>query len=110
MKKVSELVGAHLDYWVLMARNTKKGMKKDDADTGAKLAISMLGASPSRIWAEGGAIIESERIRLWTIDDATWFAYVFDLDDSEHASWGETALIAAMRAYVASVYGEYIDQ
>lgn len=69
--------------------------------------------NPSTDWAQGGLIIERERIRL----DTSW---VDDCDEA-HNSWtaridtvggwwaGETPLVAAMRCYVASKFGEELD-
>ena len=56
--------------------------------------------SPSTDWAQGGAIIEREGIALipnWTAERPG-----FSAD-------GETALIAAMRCYVASKLGDEVE-
>lgn len=61
-------------------------------------------------WAQGGAIIEREKIAItgtnfpwWECDDG-WYAHIGD-----RYSHGETALIAAMRCYVASKLGDDIE-
>jgi hypothetical protein len=67
---------------------------------------------PSRDWAHGGPIIEREGIQLWpdTADDqkdavpGVWFAAAWQ--KAEHQ--GATPLEAAMRAYVASKFGEEV--
>ena len=56
------------------------------------------GYSPSTNWAQGGAIIECERIALLHDNDTR--AWVAVLNDTK--AIGGTALTAAMRAYVAS--------
>lgn len=94
------------------------------------------GFEPSENWADGGPIIEREKIGFW------WATHIVDEDGVEHGNhWyaemgmtgllhvvdgelvskenavdrpyigvdGPTALIAAMRCYVASKLGEEID-
>lgn len=105
MKKVNKLIGTELDFWVLMARNVGYGMGPDDAKASAKLAIHMIGASPSRNWAEGGAIIEGHGICLNRKGrPSRWVASIKGVHKS-----GDTALVAAMRTYVASVYGDEVS-
>lgn len=59
---------------------------------------------PSSDWAQGGPIVEREKITLeWTGED--WMGYI--RHDEEF--FGPTPLIAAMRAYVASKLGDSID-
>ncbi len=60
-------------------------------------------------WAQGGPIIEREKIRLdtsWNCEDGQWSARI----DGVGGWWqGETPLIAALRCYVASRLGDEID-
>ena len=59
---------------------------------------------PSTEWAQGGPIIEREKISLeWTGEN--WMAYI--KHDEEY--FGPTPLIAAMRCYVASKLGDEIE-
>jgi hypothetical protein len=66
-------------------------------------------------WSDGGPIIERERITILFWEEGTVNAnvratiYGSDVVDSEGEADGPTALIAAMRAYVASKFGETID-
>jgi len=64
--------------------------------------------SPSADWAQGGLIIERERIsiRYWA-NTALIHAYM----PHGNAEWGEgsTPLIAAMRCFVASKLGDEVD-
>ena len=68
--------------------------------------------SPSSNWAQGGPIIEREKIGFW--------AYTLDEEGNENPGWyaetfegyvanGKTPLIAAMRCYVASKLGDEIE-
>lgn len=63
-------------------------------------------------WAQGGPIIEREKIGFW--------AYTLDEDGNENPGWyaetfegfvadGPTPLIAAMRCYVASKLGDEVE-
>jgi hypothetical protein len=66
-------------------------------------------------WAQGGPIIERERIQITPRGETTnmWEAIIFDnifMDDgSDCFQTGTTPLIAAMRCYVASKLGEEVD-
>jgi hypothetical protein len=67
-------------------------------------------------WAHGGPIIERERIELLQMhtlpEPALWMASpVISMQDGEISSdWhGPTPLIAAMRAYVASKFGDEVE-
>jgi hypothetical protein len=67
---------------------------------------------PSTDWAQGGPIIERERIRLWAMNwDSQWEADFPQCegprDDIRVA--GPTPLIAAMRCYVASKLGDEVE-
>ena len=59
---------------------------------------------PSTNWQHGGPIIERERINLWN-EGYEWEASLY----GRHIVWGETALIAAMRCYVASKLGDEVE-
>jgi hypothetical protein len=95
--KVAELEGALLDYWVAQAKG----------DTHVKLRDDMW-FRPSSDWAQGGPIIERDGISLLQIAEGKWSANSVDwpsLGDRDDPHIGETPLVAAMRAFVASVYG-----
>ena len=64
-------------------------------------------------WAQGGPIIERERItlRVSTMPGIDWVAF-YDVPGEYHArirEKGPTALIAAMRCYVASRLGAEVE-
>jgi len=57
-------------------------------------------------WAQGGPIIEREKLCIaYNFDDHTWEAGW----DCYVKGWGDTPLVAAMRCYVASKLGDDID-
>jgi hypothetical protein len=60
---------------------------------------------PSSDWAQGGPILDRERINLRDDGGDQWAA-----DDSiRAATYGLTPLVAAMRCYVASKLGETVN-
>jgi hypothetical protein len=71
--------------------------------------------SPSYSWAQGGPIIEREKIGLLHVENTLphqrWDAG--ETDELPNALWaiacGPTPLIAAMRCYVASKLGDEVD-
>ena len=99
--KVSELKGRELDYWVGKACGDnslciKDGKLREKSSTGSLIPSRW---APSINWVQGGRIIENmkptslyywEPTGLWT------------------CAW-ETALIAAMRCFVASKFGDEVD-
>ena len=66
--------------------------------------------NPSTNWAQGGAIIEREKIGVVTsADDANvWVGSMFE-PDWKFNHTGQTPLIAAMRCYVASKLGDEVE-
>ena len=109
--KTSELTGAALDWAVAKCDGY---IDKDMAwIEGGKVEVAYYtDYSPSTNWQHGGGIIEREKIDLnWDVTlshrvDGLWFASASGGDDDMTAS---TPLVAAMRAYVASKFGDEID-
>lgn len=121
--KVFDLEGALLDYWAAQADEAWKtahelypAMTLDPTFKGVEIinGVCMLLPTnpyrqnrrpydPSVSWWIGGPIIERERIDL---------AYEFEWSACHDALYysvtGPTPLIAAMRAYVASKFGEEV--
>lgn len=64
---------------------------------------------PSEDWSDGGPIIEREHISLHPPIDTTQWGAVGPPSHTLDFMTGPTPLIAAMRAYVASKFGEEID-
>ena len=125
LDKVSRLEGAELDYWVAMAlgfiasnavictKQNKETFSRADAVEGC-LYIRLGGHetkySPSRRWNEAGPIIEREHIGLQKMADY-WFAGVCKPPaPGMRDGRGPTPLIAAMRCFVASRFGETVGE
>jgi hypothetical protein len=123
--KVSELEGAELDAWVAkahgmvaMERPISKGKPltkfwgyemRDGVHAGSRVAVATF--KPSTDWSWGGPIIERERIRLHHRSaEIPWASQIFVNENSVMPiyGYGDTPLVAAMRAYVASKYGEEV--
>lgn len=116
--KIAELEGALLDYWVALALGfdavitRRKCYRVTRYNHGVERVIRVSFA-PSTEWSQGGPIIGCERITF--IRRGQHFGAMLPArDDScpgDGHTWpiyGETHLIAAMRAYVASKYGEEV--
>jgi hypothetical protein len=107
--KTAELKGALLDAAVFRARGVGPSGEVDF------LYETTLDWSPSTNWADGGPIIERERIELMNVqeggDPHKWeagFNYDHGFFTGPSGS-GPTPLVAAMRAYVASKFGDKVD-
>jgi len=92
--KTSELQGFALDWAV--AKCEDAWVRDGEDDDCPEYSTS---------WAQGGPIIEREKITLeWTGEG--WNAYI--RHDDEYPD-GPTPLIAAMRCYVASKLGDEVE-
>ncbi len=92
---VKKLTGIELDYWV-----AKVEFPNSDVHKGDKLIPPY-----SIAWSAAGPVIEREEIQIVPRDEQEkWSAYKKNIEQ-----WGETPLIAAMRVYCASKYGEEVD-
>lgn len=138
-KRVAELEGAELDYWVFRAGDPMcAGLVAVKAD-GDWLLVPEDGGSvcafisdkhvlermqlqrahalfsgcdyrPSRNWNQGGQIIEREQILVNPVGIAGWWADCRAVNgDHSPSHIGPTPLIAAMRAYVASKFGDSVE-
>ncbi len=107
---VSELEGAELDYWVARALGLSNINKHPNGIWYSySIDFSGYGELPrySACWESAGPIIERERISITTHVPGKWYASKeIDGDD-----WclGDTPIMAAMRCFVASKFGEYVD-
>lgn len=122
MTYTADLSGAELNYWVARAQNLEspeirhiscgsicRYIQPHNHDL--KDYISWTLYAPHEDWNQGGPIIEQECIMTAPDGEGGWTAAV--CDDSENplvGMSGATLLIAAMRAYVFSVYGETVPQ
>jgi len=134
MTRVSDLAGAELALWVARALGWKLFYVKPggiiwyilfEQDGGGEGPIGTVesGAAPfddfqpSTNWVQGGPLIEKHHIETApTYDDdgvcvTGWVAMMFNNIANPHPpiiQEGPTPLIAAMRALVASVYGDSV--
>jgi len=108
--KTSELSGAQLDWAVAHIQGYAEGpngsfwITEDDC----------VDFKPSTDWAQGGPIIEREKInvRFITPNASTppcWAYISMESDDFNVEEWGDTPLVAAMRCYVASKLGDEVE-
>ena len=106
--KTSELTGAALDWAVGYIVGVIGG---NDLDVGFILEG---GYTPSTDWAQGGPLVERERmdIECWDFHSMPWKASMWWDDENSSGDiqmYGPTPLIAAMRCYVASKLGDTIE-
>ena len=105
--KTSELAGFKLDLAVAKAEGEKAQLNYGEVVTWKYVGYEeyRLVWRPSTEWAQGGPIIEREKIAIdW--DHDCWNASTDDLPAYYSA---ETPLIAAMRCYVASKLGDEVE-
>ena len=109
--KTSELQGAALDYAVAKC----EGITIPIDALVRQLKGAPRGYSPSTDWAQGGVILEREKItvgyeRYGAQGGETWDAVKKAFDDTVlWLEYAPTPLIAAMRCYVASRLGDEVD-
>lgn len=106
--KTSDLTGLALDWAVAKCEGVEtivlagllhsREVVRSDA-----VVIPVLAYSTN--WAQGGPIIERERIELRDFGGEEWTAD----NNVGRQTFGSTPLIAAMRCYVASKLGENIE-
>lgn len=113
MMKTSELIGPALDWAVATCEGVPlyigNHARLDRMDVPATDDGGWEVYRPSTDWAQGGPIIERERIDVWCYDsDLSIFRA--NIQGSKKADrQGTTPLIAAMRCYVASKLGDEIE-
>ena len=109
--KVSELSGAALDWAVAKCEDRlnmviHNGWVFVDGNPGSP--ILGLGYCPSTDWAQGGPLIERERIgTLWEARNV-WSAST-KWDDPAKVFYGKTKLITGLRCYVTSKLGAEVE-
>jgi len=132
VKRVDELTGSELDYWVARSLGFESSANVPEHLCGTWYAGESDGGvwdwQPSARWSQAGPIIERELITIvasdgydkdgpleWSasvgpfshyIDEALPFGAPYGPEPN--SATGPTPLIAAMRAYVASKYGEAV--
>jgi hypothetical protein len=101
--KTSELTGAALDWAVAKCEEACIG---DGYYTGIVLRDGEVKYAPSTDWAQGGPIIEREKIGI----DYSKVGWIANADTPTNGiGLGPTPLIAAMRCYVASKLGDEVE-
>jgi len=93
--KVSEATPTQIDWLVVVAMLS------------GRYSVSDL-APYSTSWAHGGPIIEREIARVENLGGGSWAAYK-NSESETHRLTGPTPLIAAMRCYVASIFGDEVE-
>jgi hypothetical protein len=107
--KTSELTGPALDWAVARCEGEAVHMVKGQLEA----RWTENGWKPSTDWAQGGPIIERERISLESLygvgtGENVWLA-VREEHPAVSEMLGPTPLVAAMRCYVASQIGDEVD-
>jgi hypothetical protein len=111
--KTSELTGAALDWAVAKCEPDDTLAVYFDESTGEPLCHddwpNNQEYKPSTDWAQGGLIIERERISVISDYHEIKEGWLAESYDNEVLEFGPTPLIAAMRCYVASKLGDEVD-
>jgi hypothetical protein len=102
--KVSDLKDELLDYWVAKANNAAEVHVVD-----AHCLIDHVRWQPSVDWSQGGPIIEKEGINLGHSLEPGSEPCVAYMRSGRNRHKGLTPLIAAMRCYVDSKFGEEVS-
>lgn len=100
--KPAELQGAALDWAVWK-------IEHGGAKSAGELEAALSPFAPSTDWAQGGPIIERERIDIWCYESDLSIFRANIQGSKKPDQQGKTMLIAAMRCYVASKLGEEVD-
>ena len=105
--KTNELTGAALDWAVAKCAELPFPFAYDDY--GREYPVS-----PSTLWAQGGPIIERERMTVEFFEDGNYpgggaWLSTHIIRPYFNEEIGPTPLIAAMRCYVASKLGDEVE-
>ena len=107
--RVSELTGAALDWAVAKCEGATDEWHSYKPFFWHGVACICMGGhdvdyTPSTDWAQGGPIIERERITVIAMPNGSWAT-----STPLHTFHNPTPLIAAMRCYVASKLGDEVE-
>jgi len=100
--KTSELTGAALDWAVAKCQGVEFTYENFPQH-------ELLVYQYSNDWAQGGPIIERERISVEPCFDLKWVAIRTESPNSAFEEEGPTPLIAAMRCHVANKMGNEVE-
>ncbi len=105
----TELTGAALDWAVAKCEGIQGLVKRGNSLHYPPGQFSDEEAyTPSTDWAQGGPIIEREKMVLGYLSGLAC-ASTFEGNRHQRMEFGTTPLIAAMRCYVASKLGDEVD-
>lgn len=119
--KTSELTGAALDWAVAKCDdrrinfNPGGGLEvRGRTEEGAELPEAWdlwMPWHPSTTWAQGGEIIEREKISTTVDDSGVWIAFNHYnyADEKRFMRAGPTPLTAAMRCFISSRLGDEVE-
>ena len=116
--KTSELTGAALDWAVTRCEGKAQGYPPLGERKGLDEGITPYGVAKymhySTDWAQGGPIIEREKLQLTTDKNGEWVCSIpYAVEIGGYRKYiftnGFTPLIAAMRCYVASKLGDEVE-
>ena len=109
--QVSDLSGAALDWAVAMAEGWTPHPDRTDSVFICTDGMKYRAFPPSTKWEEAGPIIEREEMAIIPACYG-WIAEIYEdgpsEDDVLSHQTGDTPLLAAMRCYVASKYGNTV--
>jgi hypothetical protein len=107
--KTSELIGPALDWAVAKCEGFKYELYEHNRKKWENGLYRPRHWQPSTDWAQGGPIIEQERIDIgWNFGGESCEARCYLIDEMA-PMYGPTPLIAAMRALVQRKLGDEID-
>ena len=112
--KTSELTGAALDWAVAKAQELPHKIQHSELAERTQVYLvdehgrAFVMYCPSTQWMQGGPIIERENISLDRVTSEFWVATRIE-GSSLSEEEGPTALVAAMRCFVASRLGDEVD-
>jgi hypothetical protein len=106
--KTSDLTGAQLALWVARAEGFADAAVYDGVCAHSFEDTAHWPYAPHERWDEGGPIIERDKIALECPRGGQWeaTAWTAEPDRKWVVAYGDTALVAAMRAFVAAKYGD----
>lgn len=108
--RISESNGAELDYWVARALGMMPTILRPEGRPSCFVIPAKREAysfAPSSIWADGGPIIDRERISFrWAGTGASRWCIAVKQGLRVIEANGDTLLVAAMRAVVIDQFGD----
>ena len=108
--KTADLIGPALDWAVAKCEGYEPHVYLEHD---GKLCFQNRHYAPSTNWAQGGPIIEREKLQLEYMDNFDAWACSSGISVEDDQAWdqgyGPTPLIAAMRCFVASKLGDEVE-